>query len=165
VAKRREVEADLSELHALVADNEGAAGSVRQLEGTVGHLVDGWMATMGAVESQLPGLLGDAAITAAAIVYAGPLPPSQRAAAVAAWHQTAVGLKLPVSEQFELGGFLAARARTLLAAVPAQLRAVAEHARRSDVMVMAALAPRPPLLFDPMREVRGGARCDAPSSP
>lgn len=42
MAARREVEADLSELHALVADAESATGSVQKLEGLVGHLSMHW---------------------------------------------------------------------------------------------------------------------------
>lgn len=81
------------------------------------------------VESALPTLLGDATLAAAAVVYLAPLLPSQRAAALSAWHELLQGARVPVSGQFELRAFLGPRERRLLAPIA------------SDVLVRLLLKP------------------------
>lgn len=67
------------------------------------------------VESQLPTLLGDATLGAAAVVYLGPLLPTQRAAALGAWRQVLEANGVAVDPHFELRKFMQNRERQHLA--------------------------------------------------
>ncbi|KAJ9508104.1 hypothetical protein QJQ45_021416, partial [Haematococcus lacustris] len=82
-------EADIAEMHALARDEKKAARNVQQLERVVGQLTGAWREQLEDVKQQLPRLLGDSTLAAAACVYLGHLQPIQRTAALQAWQALA----------------------------------------------------------------------------
>ena len=80
-------------------------------------------------QAQLPTLLSDATLAAAAVVYGGLLPSSERRAeALEAWRGLLEAAGLPVRPgTFDFGAFMEIRQGQLLAGVPPLVQAAAER--------------------------------------
>ncbi|GFH08363.1 uncharacterized protein HaLaN_03310, partial [Haematococcus lacustris] len=140
-------EADIAEMHALARDEKKAARNVQQLERVVGQLTGAWREQLEDVKQQLPRLLGDSTLAAAACVYLGHLQPIQRTAALQAWQALAEAHGLACSPGFSLQRFAALSEGQLVAGAASDVRATMAPGLR-EALLLLALGCRPPLLLD-----------------
>ncbi|KAJ9507766.1 hypothetical protein QJQ45_019329, partial [Haematococcus lacustris] len=113
----------------------------------MGLLTGAWREQLEDVKQQLPRLLGDSTLAAAACVYLGHLQPIQRTAALQAWQALAEANGLACSPGFSLQRFAALSEGQLVAGAASDVRATMAPGLR-EALLLLALGCRPPLLLD-----------------
>ncbi|KAF5834333.1 hypothetical protein DUNSADRAFT_9034 [Dunaliella salina] len=88
---KRNAEHDIAEMRKLIEDTDLSSQNLDQLEAALASLQSHWKSRLEEIEAQLPDLLGDATLAAAAVAYSGPLLSTQRGAALEAWHKLLLG--------------------------------------------------------------------------